>query len=204
MDNADTREAARDNLRKVIRTALRNKRNALSTAEQARAAQALIASVTALPQWGAAKNIALYSPFDGEINTQPLAETALRLSKQVFLPVVTDKNSLLFAPWGEPTNLIHNRYGILQPHEGAQLLEHHAMDIIFMPLVGWDDTGSRLGMGGGYYDRTLHSAAEYPSGALKVGLAHACQRLEKIETATWDVAMDFVATDSRLHRCTAK
>lgn len=196
---ADLRKDVREDLRKEVREDLRKKRNALSAAQQSKAAEALIASVTALPQWNAAKSIALYSPFEGEIGTLPLAEHARSVAKRVHLPVITENKTLAFALWDETTTLDKNRFGILQPKEDAELQLPESLDIIFMPLVGWDTAGNRLGMGGGFYDRTL----EQESTCLKVGLAHHCQQVKSIEPAHWDVAMDYVATDNRLYACAA-
>ena len=63
--------------------------------------------------------------------------------------------------------------------------------------MGWDGHGGRLGMGGGFYDRTLSGI----SGPLLVGLAHENQHVDEIPLENWDIALDYVATDVGLHRC---
>lgn len=179
------------------RRALRSRRNALTASQQTRAAQALVDSVLRLPTWSAAQRIALYASFDGEIDTAPLAHCARECGKAVYLPVTTPNKRLQFILWNEDTSMDANQYGILQPRKASSALDADAMDIIFTPLVGWDTAGNRLGMGGGYYDRAL---AEAPD-TLKVGLAHHCQQVSGLEPATWDVAMDYIATDTNLYDC---
>ncbi|MFK7975966.1 MAG: 5-formyltetrahydrofolate cyclo-ligase [Halioglobus sp.] len=201
MEKAKEREAERKDLRttvrKDLRKTLRERRNALNRAQQAQAALAIVDTVAALPQWQNAKRIALYSAFDGEISTLPLAEHARRCSKQVYLPIISSHEALMFGLWGDDAILDENNYGILQPGKSAEPHSIAAMDIVFMPLVGWDEAGNRLGMGGGYYDRALANQQD----TLKVGLAHSCQQVPAIEPATWDIRMDYVVTNAGLHRC---
>lgn len=180
-----------------MRKALRNRRKAIPPSAQARAAVALVDSVIELPQWSTAQRIALYSAFDGEIDTGPLALRARDSGKTVYLPIVTESSSLVFAQWDDRTALDENHFGILQPREGAPRHAPGDMDIVFAPLVGWDASGNRLGMGGGYYDRALGGQHTL----LKVGLAHTCQQVSALETSAWDIAMDYIATDTALHCC---
>lgn len=182
-----------------MRNTMRSKRNALTAAQQANAALALINVVSVLPQWQDAKRVAFYCAFDGEISALPLAEHARLCSKQVYLPIITPEKTLRFGLWNETTKLDANTYGILQPHDDTMHLLATEMDIVFMPLVAWDNAGNRLGMGGGYYDRALAGAGS----GLKVGLAHACQQVDYIEPQSWDVPMDYVATDLALNPCMA-
>jgi 5-formyltetrahydrofolate cyclo-ligase len=71
------------------------------------------------------------------------------------------------------------------------------LDIIFLPLVGWDRSGGRLGMGGGFYDRTLAKL----SGPVLVGLSHAEQEVAEVPREEWDVPLQFVVTDTEMVRC---
>ena len=65
------------------------------------------------------------------------------------------------------------------------------MKLVFMPLVGFDILGGRLGMGGGYYDKTFATRE-----SLLVGLAHDCQKVDSLPIESWDVPLDAIATDS--------
>jgi|TARA_B110000503_G_scaffold85373_1_gene129785 5-formyltetrahydrofolate cyclo-ligase len=181
----------------ALRSALRQLRRSLSYAAQGAAAKALTQSVLSLPNWTGAQRIALYLARDSEIDTSALATLARAESKQLFLPVLTADNSLSFARWNTADTQSTNRYNILEPPIRAAQCPVADLDIIFLPVVGWDAQGGRLGMGGGYYDRALSGI----TGPVLVGLAHESQRAERIPKESWDIVMDYIATDTGLHHC---
>jgi 5-formyltetrahydrofolate cyclo-ligase len=181
----------------ALRSALRQRRNSLSPDQQADAAQALSQSVLGLSHWAAALRIALYLASDGEIGTSVLANIARSEGKQLFLPVLTSDSGLAFARWETDMTLCVNRYNIPEPPVGAERCPAAELDMIFLPVVGWDMHGGRLGMGGGYYDRALADIV----GPVLVGLAHAGQQVEQIPRESWDIVLDYVATDAGLIRC---
>ena len=178
------------------RSAMRQRRNALSSREQQAAAQALIHTVARLGAWAAARRIAVYLAADGEIDPQAVVRMARDGGKQVFLPVIEESNCLGFARWDSDTRLLPNRLRIGEPPAEAARCAVADLDIIFLPLVAWDRCGHRLGMGGGFYDRTLSGV----SGPLLVGLAHSCQQMGSVPRDPWDINLDFIATDVALHR----
>ncbi|HEY6130687.1 MAG TPA: 5-formyltetrahydrofolate cyclo-ligase [Halioglobus sp.] len=179
-----------------LRSDLRRRRKNLSSAQQLAAAQALTRSIGELPIWASAERIALYLAADGEIDTLPLEKMARNLDKLLFLPVICADNSLGFARWDAGDTLSNNRYDIPEPPGTAARCPASNLDIIFLPLVGWDLRGGRLGMGQGFYDRTLAGI----SGPVLVGLAHDSQQVEDVPKESWDIAMDFIATDAALYR----
>lgn len=187
-------------LKAQLRSTLRQRRKILSSCAQHTAAQALLHAIEDLPTWTQAQRIALYLAADGEIDTRPLEVTARSLGKQVFLPVINDDDSLSFAHWQTDDTLVRNRYNIPEPSAAAARCPPSALDILFLPLVGWDRRGGRLGMGGGFYDRTLSGI----TAPLLVGLAHDNQQVAEIPRDNWDVALDYVATDTALYRCQEK
>ena len=130
-------------------------------------------------------------------DTGPLQQLATRQGKQLFLPVIADDNSLSFHAWQADEPLRDNRYNIPEPPAQALRCPTNDLDIIFMPLVAWDQCGGRLGMGGGFYDRTLAGA----DGPVLVGLAHECQQVGQVPRDSWDVCLAFIATDTALHPC---
>lgn len=190
MTDTDSRKAA-------LRSALRQRRKSLSSATQGTAGQAVTQSVLDLPAWTNAQRIALYLARDGEIDTSALANIARDHGKHLFLPALNDDKSLFFARWNTHDTQFINRYNIPEPPIGAEQCPVSELDIIFLPVVGWDAHGGRLGMGGGYYDRTL-SGTDNP---VLVGLAHENQRVERIPRDSWDIVLDYVATDAGLRRC---
>jgi 5-formyltetrahydrofolate cyclo-ligase len=180
----------------ALRSALRQYRQSLNCAEQRAAAQALTRSVLKLPTWANAQRVALYLASDGEIDTVVLASMAQSQSKQLFLPILSSDGGLVFARWDSDTTLCSNRYNIPEPPVGAESCPVSELDLIFLPVVGWDRSGGRLGMGGGYYDRALSGV----SGPVLVGLAHDGQQVEHIPQESWDIVLDYIATDAALYR----
>ncbi|MGB1140804.1 MAG: 5-formyltetrahydrofolate cyclo-ligase [Halioglobus sp.] len=180
----------------TLRSELRQRRRALSADEQLGAARAVATAITQLPSWSGANKIATYFAADGELDPSELMALARRDHKQVFLPVITPQSTLVFHRWDPDATLTTNRYGIPEPLDG-DVVQAGELGYIFMPVVGWDPAGGRLGMGGGYYDRSLQSL----SGPTLVGLAHDCQRLDSIPLERWDIRLDYVATASGLHAC---
>jgi len=180
----------------LLRSALRLRRQALSTEEQLAAAQAVTYFIATLQGWPEANRIALYLAADGEVDTTPLSDLARTMDKQLFLPVIQHDNSLSFAAWHRDDTLSTNRFGIPEPPATARRCPANDLDIVFLPVVGWDAQGGRLGMGGGFYDRTLSGI----SGPLLVGLAHTNQKVDHIPREKWDIPLNFIATDTALHR----
>lgn len=102
-----------------------------------------------------AKNIAIFLPFDGEINTYPLILKLWLNNNQVFLPIIHsfNKKQLLFARFTSNSILYRNKYNILQPHFNLKdIISTSSLDVVIVPLVAFDRKGVRLGMGGGFYD----------------------------------------------------
>lgn len=189
----------RENLRKTLRDA----RNAINSKQQAEAAINLLKQIIKLPQFLKSKRIAAYLSSDGEIDLQPLIHQCWAMGKEVYLPVVKPGKSreLWFVLYTPETELIRNRFKILEPdpHQN-QKLSAHLLDIVFLPLVGFDSNGNRLGMGGGFYDSTFSFKKEKPkSKPLLIGVAHECQRVEKIDAEVWDVRLNAVVTDKNIH-----
>ena len=111
--------------------------------------------------------------------------------------MIQQDKSLTFALWQEGDALVPNRYEIPEPTDHASTCSPSELDIVFMPLVAWDPSGTRLGMGGGFYDRTLANS----QGALRVGLAYSVQEVEQLPQEDWDVRLNAVVTEASLVYC---
>ena len=177
-----------------LRSTLRSRRRALPTSDRKTRSQAIARHAGDLPGWERAKHCALYLDSDGEVPTAALAESCRKAGKQLWLPVIIEDKRLAFARWDADTELVSNRYGIPEPAAGTERRALEAMDIVFLPLVAWDTRGSRLGMGGGYYDRSL--AAAKGELALKVGLAYTFQEVPELPREAWDQSLDFILTEN--------
>ncbi|MDG2502679.1 MAG: 5-formyltetrahydrofolate cyclo-ligase [Porticoccaceae bacterium] len=184
------------------RQQLRAKRRSLSTVEQRSAGMSLAANLRRETFFMRAKRVALYLANDGEIDPDKLLDTAIKSGKQCFLPALhpMKTNSLYFIEYSSKTQLVTNKFGILEPAFNiAQVAAPWSLDIIFMPLVGFDRQGNRIGMGGGYYDRTLaFMGAQEKLKPVLVGLAHSCQEVDLISRQCWDIPLHLIVTDREI------
>jgi 5-formyltetrahydrofolate cyclo-ligase len=192
--------------RRALRQHLRRQRRALSASEQKRHANRLCRNLKHQLWFRKAQNIALYLPNDGEISPEPLIHLCWQLGKSVYLPVLhpIHHNRLWFLPYrpGSPMRL--NRYGISEPKlQRTPRTPAWALDLVFLPLVAFDIQGGRLGMGGGYYDRTLGFKLQYKGiirGPKLIGLAHNLQKVDCLTTESWDVPLTGIATEEDVYR----
>ncbi|PKI17016.1 5-formyltetrahydrofolate cyclo-ligase [Colwellia sp. 12G3] len=191
------------NIRSQLRKEVRERRNALSVTQQSHAAIALTASLSNHGKIQQAKRIAIYLSNDGELSTTNFIDWCWQNSKDVYLPVVHPFSSgnLLFLHYQQDTKLVHNVYGILEPKlDVTKVCPLEQLDVICTPLVAFDETGARLGMGGGFYDRSLaywQQTKLYP-----LGLAHDCQRVEKVPIESWDIPLPEIITPNKNYRFT--
>lgn len=187
--------------RQEIRALIRQRRNQLDSDTQYQAALDLTARFSQLPELASAQHIALYLSADGELDTKPLIEWLWELGKNLYLPVIHpfSKGQLLFLHYHPHTELIYNRYGILEPRlDKRHIIPVAELDLICTPLVAFDSSGQRLGMGGGYYDRTLASWFNSGTGAKPIGIAHDCQHVESLPSEEWDVPLAKIVTPSQI------
>ncbi len=187
--------------RQLIRKQIRQARQQLSSAQQQQAAQALSQQFLNLPELLNSQHIAVYLHNDGEIATAELINSLWQLGKSVYLPVLHPFTSgyLLFQHYQANTLLASNKYGIAEPILSCQDIKVVAeLDLILTPLVAFDAQGQRMGMGGGFYDRTF---ADQPLAQRRmIGLAHDCQQVACIPTEAWDVPLPMVLTPSAVFR----
>ncbi len=183
--------------KRQLRRLLRARRRALPAWRQRRAALDVMRRVARIPEFRAARRIAAYIAHDGELDPAPLVRLALARGKQVYLPVLHPGGRLRLFRVGPGTRWRRNRFGIAEPR-GGDTLPFAALDLVLMPLVGFDAGGGRLGMGAGYYDRSL---ADVPVGRpLLMGLAHSCQQVAALPLEPWDRPLQQVVTERGLFR----
>lgn len=184
--------------RNALRRELRARRRAIPAPERIAAAEALAGRLLTLPFAPASGYVAGYWAMDGEV---ALHAWQLRLPRECIycLPLLHDDGRLRFAPWRPGDPLVSNRHGIPEPDiASSSLLDAQQMALVVLPLVGFDHTGHRLGMGGGWYDRSFafrhERAAEERNAAPPwlVGAAFAAQQTDALAPADWDVALDAV------------
>lgn len=180
---------------------MRALRRALSIADQHHAASKLSFRLQRHPLFIHAKRIAFYIPNDGEISPEPLLSLAIKHRKQCYLPAILEDSRLEFRRVGLRLNMVVNRFGIPEPHRSSGTIRAQDLDVVFTPLVAFDPQGNRLGMGGGFYDRSFafKRAAVHTQPKL-VGLAHSFQQVEEIAREGWDIGMSHIATDKHIWR----
>jgi len=185
--------------KRKIRASLREQRRQLSRREQQQAGRHLAAQLCRQSFFRHARRIAFYLPNDGELDPGFALDIAAAAGKQTYLPVLDPLGgkTLKFARWQPGDKLIANRFGIAEPSlKTATFAAPWTLDVVCVPLVAFDGSGNRLGMGGGFYDRTFascyHGRRKRP---LPVGLAPYFQQQSNLPADPWDVAMHAVATD---------
>ena len=185
--------------RALLRRELRQRRRDLPAATRIAAANALADRLLALPFLPSSGHVAGYWAMDGEIG---LHAFQLRLPPTLTycLPLLHADESLRFAPWRAGAPLVTNRFGIPEPDiDPDDALPASEMAMLVLPLVGFDARGARLGMGGGWYDRSLafrHARAAPP---WLVGAAFAVQQVDALPLEAWDVRLDAVCSEAATH-----
>lgn len=150
------------------------------------------------------QRIAFYFAADGEMDPSPLVKRAIRAGKRCYYPVLRKRpaQSLWFVQHGEKQPLKSNRFGIPEPQTcHRSIAMPWGLDLIILPLVAFDLLGNRLGMGGGYYDRTLSFKLKrtHWKGPKLIGIAHEFQRVDSLPINKWDIPLDGVITEKKLY-----
>jgi 5-formyltetrahydrofolate cyclo-ligase len=189
--------------RKALRKTLRALRRSVSASERARIAQLVALNADRYLHLQAGWRIAVYASLPSELDTAPLIELARRRGCHIYVPRI-DRHSL-----GRKMRFVEltgrqrrNRLGIHEP-EGFRMIGARWLDVVFLPLVGFDACGVRLGMGGGYYDRAFafrRWRAAWHAPRL-IGLAYSFQQVEGLTAAAHDVRLDAVVTEKRIVKC---
>ncbi len=184
---------------------MRRQRRALSAPRRREAAAGLARNLAASPLFLRAGSVACYLASDGEMDLQPVMERLWRMGKRCYLPVIHPLavGQLRFAPFHRGDPLTRNRFGIPEPqHPLHHTVPAWALDLLLLPLVAFDGSGNRLGMGGGYYDRTLAYLQQrgfWRTPSL-VGAAFDFQEVGALHPRPWDIPLGQVVTESRLLR----
>jgi 5-formyltetrahydrofolate cyclo-ligase len=194
-----TTPSATSSARQQIRQSIRQQRRALSPEQQIQSAEQAAARMMAYAPVVMARSVALFLSFDGELDTQPLIDQLWQSGKQVYLPVLHpfSPGNLLFLRYHPQSQLVINRLKIQEPKlDVREVLPLSELDVLITPLVAFDTQGQRLGMGGGFYDRTLQNWQQYD--LHPVGYAHDCQQVEQLPVEKWDIPLPAVVTPSEI------
>ena len=185
-----------------IRAQKRALRNRLTCLEQTEHAIRLANQVARLQPFRTSRRIACYLANDGEIDPTYVVHAAWKMRKRVYLPVLSPfQRKLYFAPYQDGMEMHINRFGIPEPAcSPVNWLRPWQLDLMLLPLVAFDGNGNRLGMGGGFYDRSL-AYRQSRTRSLKpklIGLAHELQHEPQLAANSWDIPLDIIATEERV------
>ena len=186
--------------RQDIRRQMRARRRSLTPAQQRQASDGLRVQLYQAREFRRAKSVALYLANDGEISPGRTIEALWQRGVKVYLPVLHPvyRGRLVFIRFDRNSAMKPNRYGISEPVYRHQLaVSVRFLDVIALPLVAFDETGNRLGMGGGYYDRSLAFTRRSGKRPFLIGCAHECQQSKQLPAEPWDIPLNAIATDSR-------
>lgn len=188
-----------------IRKAILAKRKHMDPTAIIQAANQSATRLLRLSQFIDSRRIGHYLADDGEFDPAPIIRIAEMQQKQFYLPVIdpSDNKVMSFYLHNKNEPLTKNRYGIKEPiTEGKHPIELHELDIVFVPLVGFDKHCNRIGRGAGYYDKTFAFVNEMTAGKrpLLIGLAYEFQKVYEIVPAEWDVPLDMVITEKETYK----
>lgn len=198
-------DSSRAGDRRELRRGLRTRRNALTDLQREQANAAFARTLRGRPWFARARHLGLYLANDGELDPLPAVLPHRPRGQHIYLPVLNRRRPghLLFVPWEPGQPLLANEYGIGEPPErpGRRHRPLWALDVLLLPLVGFDRDGNRLGMGGGFYDRTLSELSRAPRRPRLVGVAYDFQEVpEGLPLEPWDQPLDEIVTDRRVVR----
>ena len=184
-----------------IRNTIKDKRSNLSKKDVHSTSKLIVEKIQSFEFSKELTKIGIYYPVKNEVDVHQLCEILWQENRQVFLPII-EKKKLLFGEYRNTSNLKNNRFKIPEPIVGLESqISAFELDLIFMPLVAFDPMGNRIGMGGGFYDRTLDN--KQLDNDLKkpilVGVAYEFQKQNQIQPNPWDIPLDMIFTESKIY-----
>lgn len=183
---------------KALRKSLRQQRRAVSKFQQRKSEHDVLKQLSQEPRFKTAQKVGVYLHAFGEIQTRLIIEKCFSLGKRVFLPMICNMNQRLV--WVQisqrqyhKARFSHHPLGMQEPM-ASRGLHVSTLDVLLLPLLACDQHGTRMGMGGGFYDRTLASAPHTP---YRIGLAHNFQYLSnELIRQPWDQPIHLLITPS--------
>ena len=139
------------------------------------------------------KNVGGYYPCNHEIDDLDMLYFLRDKKANISLPIIRENNQMDFFEWTNKDPLKINKYGIIEPISSKKIYP----DIIFVPLVAYDDDLNRLGYGGGYYDRYI-SKIKIKEKLLKIGVGFSFQKVKKLPINNYDEKLDCIITEKKI------
>jgi len=192
--NPDPRAASRQR-KSQLRKELRKLRHGIPAIERSAACSRICENIRRVPAFRSARHVASFIAFDGEPSLAGLHQDQQARTKQFYVPVIQAQR-MQFAPLADHLPVRTNSFGIIEPNHRRRIRTQQ-LDIVLVSLVGFDERGNRLGMGGGYYDRHfsfLKTRRDFMRPRL-IGVAYEVQCVENLPVDPWDVPLWGIVTD---------
>lgn len=171
-------------------------RNSLNSEQVEILSSQICDKILSHPCFTKSKNIAIYYPIRNEVNLLSLINTNEQAGTKTFvMPVVMDKQQMTFKTWNRNSELKDSPLGIPEPQNGTTI-EGNKIDLCLLPLVGYHKNGSRLGYGGGYYDRFFSNKNNHKT--ILAGVAYDFQIMSWNISDDWDVPLDYIFTNKEI------
>ncbi len=184
-------------IQRVIRKVGKAARAEMSEAKRSEASLIIAKKIIRSPWFRATDNVACYLSTADEVDTWRLVARAWQMKKRIFAPIAKKNGEMEFRRITSESRLQLSDFGLHEPTLG-ETIDARRLEIVLTPLVAFDDQLHRVGMGGGYFDRTfsfLRQRKFYFRPKL-IGLAFACQKVEEIPANPWDIRLFDVITDA--------
>ena len=183
-------------IKENIRNKKRYDRSLLSDAHVARLSDNFLSQWMKFAKELSYKTVAIYYPFDNEASTLEIMNYLHSKNKKVLLPVIeNDSKKLLFAKYDIQSELVKNNFGIFEPKD-KEFVDIENIDIALIPCVAFNNKLFRLGMGGGFYDRTFSNT----SSTMLIGVAYSFQNENESFEEEHDIKMDYVITQKGIFK----
>ncbi|MCY4177916.1 MAG: 5-formyltetrahydrofolate cyclo-ligase [Endozoicomonadaceae bacterium] len=203
MKDLDIKKTTNKQAKQKLREKLLKIRNSFSKTQQIFNAECILTKLMTYPPICSGQHIAIYCSANGEVDTTIMLKKLQQMKKKCYVPVIlsTKNREILFVPWDEAREMQANRYGINEPVCGFDeyICPWH-LDVVLVPLVAFDLMGNRLGMGGGFYDKSFLNRDKWHPAPLLIGIAHDFQCIaEGVPTDSWDIRLDAVFTEKNIY-----
>ncbi len=181
----------------LLRRTLRQRRHNIAPQRRQSAAEQAAEQIIAQCGYRRARCLGGYLAVASELDPGLVLADSITRGKQVFVPRITDADTMVFSPWSPQASMQPNRFGIPEP-QTDESIPAEKLDFVIVPLLAFDSRGNRLGSGAGYYDRTFAFKLDRPASLpVLCGYAYAWQQQEMLQTAPWDVPLDLVVVEAQ-------
>ena len=181
--------------KQAIRRDLRARRRQLPAAFVEAASASVCARLRTFPPFQLAASVVAYVADENEVALGPLLDEIVQSGRQLLMPQNIAGPTLI--NWRPGSPLAVGRGGVLEPPDGVPAIPPDPV-VALLPMVAWDETGTRLGRGGGFYDRLF---AGFTVDILRIGLAYEFQKCTELPRDAWDIPVHCVITERRILRC---